>query len=200
MKNEMPEGKQRQVFAAVNRRFGLGATDSTYDPKAYAGKPLVYSSDPVQSDVPPKIVHAHSIAELKALIGAPAGTHDDAVEYPAAIPAGQQAVLSAASSRDDLLEKLPRQLRSNLEKAYRAYLQGNPEKVKDYEPILNALMFPMPVAYFAADATKVIDQPITVTGSDPVAWNYDAITFQAGGSITADVEFKISCNTMTKTS
>lgn len=181
MSNNELTDEQKEKYAAVNRKFGIGDLESTYQPADFAGKPLTFSADPAQSDIPPRIIPVQTIADLKALIGNPADRDDTDIDYPAEAGSCTEA-----------------QMEANLPKAARAYVLGNPEKVKTYESLINAQMFPMSVAYFAATAPYVIDQPVVVTGPGPVAWNYPAIVFKTGGNITADVDFTINCTTMSK--
>ena len=179
--NELTD-EEKKTYAAVNRKFGMDDLESTYHPEDYNnGDTLTFSADPEQSDIPPRIITVQTIADLKNLIGNPAERDDTDIDYPA----------DPANSTAD-------QVRANLQKALSAYVLGKPEKVMAYEPLINAEMFPMSVAYFAAATTHVIDKPIVVTGPSPVAWNYASIVFKSGGNITADVNFTITCTTMSK--
>ena len=67
-KNLNPQQQNR--FASTNKKLGLQeeeATHGTIDhPK---GKTIVYSSDPNESDVPPKLVTVNSIQEFKKMVG-----------------------------------------------------------------------------------------------------------------------------------
>ena len=179
MSNNELTDEQKQTYAAVNNKFGIGDLESTYNPEDYAGKALTFSADPSQSHIPPRLIVVNTIADLKSLIGNPADRDDSQIDYPAAENCTAE------------------QMEANLPKAVRAYVLGNPEKVKAYEPLFNTL-FPMSVAYFAATTPYVIDKPIVVTGPGPVAWNYPSILFKSGGNITADVDFTINCTTMSK--
>ncbi len=183
MSNNDLTDEEKQTYAAVNRRFGIDDLESTYNPEDYKGDTLTFSADPGQSDVPPRIITVQTIADLKTLIGNPAERDDSDIDYPA----------DPAYSTAD-------QIKANLSKAASAYVLGNPEKVMAYEHFINAEMFPMSVAYFAATTTFVIDKPIIVTGPGPVAWNHPAIVFKSGGNITADADFTITCTTMSKES
>ncbi len=183
MSNNDLTDEQKTNYAAVNKKFGLDDVESTYQPQEYTGKSLTFSADPAQSDIPPRLITVQSIADLKALIGNAADRDDTDIDYPAEI---------SHCSED--------QIKTNLPKAARAYVLGKPEKVKDYEPLINAQMFPMSVAYFAAATPYIIDQPVVVTGPVPVAWNYPDIIFKSGGAINADVDFTINCTTMSKES
>jgi len=174
---------QKKNYAAVNKKFGIDDLESTYRPEEYAGKPLTFSADPAQSDIPPRLITVQTIADLKALTGNPPDRDDTDIDYPA----------DSGSCTEE-------QIKANLPKAARAYVLGNPEKVNTYEPLINAQMFPMSVAYFAATTPYIIDKPVVITGPGPVAWNYPNIVFKPGGNITADVDFTINCTTMSKES
>jgi len=200
MTNANLTDEQKNNYIAVNAKFGMSDLESTYNPADHAGKALTFSADPVQSDVPPRLISVNSIAEMKNLVGNPADRDDSNIEYPEAYPAEKNAILETASTKMDLIRQIDEGVKANLIKAARAYVLGNPNKVKGYEPLINAVMFPMYVAYFAAATPYLIDAPVTVTGPNPIVWNHPAIVFKSGGAITADVDFTINCTTMLKES
>lgn len=176
--------EQKMKFAAVNAKFGLGPEESSYDAAAYQGKALVFSSDPNQSDVPPHMVSAATIAELKNLMGNPVEPDDSNVNYPPPFEPEQPGKET--------------EYKALLKQAAQAYLLGKPEKVADYEATLNQRMFPMNVAYFASTQDLNIGQLITVSGPDPIVWNYGNIVFMPGGSVNVETELTIYCQTISK--
>lgn len=200
MANYNLTAEQQANYASVNQRFGLEALAGTYDLIEHTGTNLFFSGDALQSSIVPKLISVDSIAEMNRLIGSPDTGDDSSIEYPDAFPADKSDLLAKVNSKQALLNLIDDQIRANLGKAARAYVTGNPAKVAAYEPLINAMFFPMHIAYFAAPQTLVVDHQITVTGSIPVVWNYPEIIFKNGGSITADVDFTINCNSMSKES
>jgi len=189
-------------YMAFNEKMGLPGTHSTHDPDDCSNQSITYSADPIRSDVPPKLIFVDSISKLKELIGATGVDKDADVEYPAPFMGNHAATLGAAKSKTDFHQKVSEEDKDNIKIAASAYLRGDHEKVKDYEGIINATMFPKPVALFASSKDLVISQQITVHTSEetPVVWNYESITFKPGGSIEVNGTgtFKIQCSTMNK--
>ena len=120
------------------------------------------------------------------------------VTYPPPFPQEDTVNLANASSREDIIEISSFRAKSNMVRAARAYLLGDSERVKDYEKVIDAHLFPRNVAFFASDEDFVISDEVLVEGPDPVVWNHENIIFEPGGYINATVEFEINCQTMTK--
>ncbi len=185
-------------YAEINRRMGLSGTESTHNPEEFVGQSITYSSDSLESDIPPRLVLVESIGKLREIMANASRKDNQAIRYPDPYTSKQDEIFENATSTKDLFKKLDSEARENIKRAALVFVHGNAEKVKKYEPLINVLMFPMTIAYFAANKNLVIDKEYLITGNDPVVWNYDTITFKQGGSITASTEFTINCVTMSK--
>ena len=185
-------------YAAVNNRMGLSHDFSSHGPiESQAGVPLVFSADPLESHVPPKIISVASIAQMNDMLGVPDHFPDEHIEGPEPLEQRVQFHLSNVGSTNELWSKLTESDIKNVKTAARTYILGNSERVKEYEPLINALMFPAKIAYFACPDDYIIKGPVVVkkSGSTPIYWCYNNIIIEPGGSITSEAEdFKIDCN------
>jgi hypothetical protein len=87
-------------------------------------------------------------------------------------------------------------LRDRIRRAAECYVMGNPEKVKDYESLINATLFPGRIAVFTGD---ILDVPANTThvigGKEPVKLNFEkiivgdnaTISVQTGADITTQI-------------
>lgn len=192
-----PEAQAR--FAAINERFGLQPDEATHGPIDHPkGKTVVYSGDPLQSDVPPKIIHVASIADLRAMLRAPGHMDDEGVQYPMNLDQYQTLFtrIGEVKTKADLQASLSEQEKDAIRLASHAYVQGDPEKVKSFEPLINALMFPAKVAYFSSPDNKTISGTVEIKGSTLVTWNYNAITMEEGSQIVQQAPWAVYANTV----
>lgn len=206
--------EQRSAFEAGLARFGLGADALTHQaartselrgaqPAAMLGAeaapaPVVFSSDPEESHVPPTLVQVNDIAQLKRMAGVPdehytGGMYTDrTIDYPHPLPEPTAQLAATAQNKCDLEYHLTDDHVEDVRRAAQAYMQGHSAKVASYEPMINALMFPTQVAVFAGESL-VIDSPVVVSGSAPVSWNYGTITVEEpNGQIIVQTEFSIN--------
>lgn len=208
--------EQRSAFEASLARFGLGTDALTHQTArtselrgfqaAAAGMmaaeaapaPVVFSSDPEQSHVPPTIVQVNDIAQLKQMAGVPdehydAGMYTDrTIDYPEPLPEPTAQLLTSAQNKCDLEYNLTDDHFEDVRRAAQAYMQGQSAKVASYEPMINALMFPTQLAVFSGESL-VVDTPVVVSGSAPVSWNYGTITVvEPHGQIIVQTEFNIN--------
>ena len=199
--------EQREAFAKINALLGLGPDEVTYSFSAEHGESqphnLVFSSDPAESHVPPHFIPVGSIAELRKVAGYDdihpklEARKEDEVHYPGQIAAHELALLD--SQAKSMKPSVSPDLYKRIEKAATAYVMLDPERVREYEPLINATLFPGKVAAFvAANLDVPPGQTITLTGPDGTVFNYGAVTVGAGGSIAVDVHCTFNCQTFTQ--
>ena len=197
--------EQKAAFAKVNALLGLGPDEVTYSFSGDNPQPanLVLSSDPAESHVPPHLIPIGSIAELRKVAGyddihpKPQVREEDEAHYPEPVGAHELALLESQGTSMAL--SVSPDLRKRIAKAATAYVMLNPERVRDYVPLINATMFPGKVAAFVAEDLNVpAGQTITLTGPSGTIFNYGAVTVGAGGSIAVDVNCTFNCQTFTQ--
>jgi len=114
-------------YKAANQNLGLPEETQTHAPvKHLKSKTVVYSSDPLESDVPPKVLMVSSIEELKKIMGNPV-QQDKHIEYPPALSRKLSLRMVNAKNLDDLKKVLTPKEHDNIKKAMHAYLVGNPK-------------------------------------------------------------------------
>jgi hypothetical protein len=181
--------EQKNKFARVIERLGLAADAHVKQYEALKEaqskkKNLVFSSDPIGSDVPPLYVSVGSVAEFKSKIGVEDGEDDSHIEYPPRMEALHADLLKTATSKGDLLSKMDETMANNMRKAAHAYVMGDSRKVMEYEPLINKIMFPGKIAVFAGGELDIpAGQTYTIQGDDPVVWNYEIIKEGQGSEI-----------------
>ena len=57
--------EQKKTYAAANKMYGLGELESTYNPGDTKKKPGKFSSNPDESDVPPRMVKKRFLVVLR---------------------------------------------------------------------------------------------------------------------------------------
>lgn len=209
--------EQQATFAKVNALFGLGPDEVTFSwPSVVAAdrmpatgrRPapgLILSSDPAESHVPPHFVPVGSIAELRKIAGyddihpQPTVREEDEQYYPGPLSEDEKGLLASQST--GLKPNLSPELRARVERAATAYVMLNPERVREYESLINAALFPGQVAVFVAPDLLVKSGEvyrITGDGQIPVAVNFTTVTVEAGGCIAIDVNCILNCQTFTQ--
>jgi hypothetical protein len=188
--------EQKDRMIKINQRLGLPAdAHETHHEKIVAAQSkkteLVFSADPLESDVPPIHVMVGSIAEFKKLVGTEDDKDDSHIQYPEEYPEEHQRLVDTATSKGDLLAKMDERFSQNLKKAAYAYVMGNSKKVAKYESAMNAIMFPGRIAVFTGHELQVPDgQRYRIQGDEPVLWNFGVI------KVGKDSEIKISTMVM----
>ncbi len=187
---------QKASFRAAITRLGLSADHLTHDDTLVTGPgPTHLSGDPKESKLTPTLIPVRSIAEIKKLGGIPDESYtsgklsDRAIHYPAEFPQSRHHLVRSAANVCDLQDQLSPEEHAAINSAAAAYVQGNSQKVKSYEPILNALFFPAHVAAFVGDSiTVTAGNPLIIGGSVPVVLNYAKVTVDPGGQIICNVQ------------
>lgn len=197
---------QKAVFASGMQRLGLKPTDLIHDDTLDTGAtpgPTILSADPSESHIPPIMVPVKDIAEFKKMKGIPDEHYkqkqysDRTIDYPPELPPQRAAMASKAADGCDLEYQLEPEEHENIKKAAQAYVLGNSEKIKHYEPAINKLMFPAQIAAFTGDAIVVRKgKPLIIKpGKNPnntVALNYAKITVEKGGQIIVEANADIT--------
>ncbi|RAJ80352.1 hypothetical protein CLV59_105461 [Chitinophaga dinghuensis] len=173
---------QKDNHASVNQRLGLApdahlTLSNQIKSIQQQKKNLVFSSDPLESDVPPIHVSVGSIAEFKKMVGVPDGNDDGHVTYPDPLADHHRQLMSAVGSKAELLSRMDDQLFDKMQKAAYAYVMGDSRKVQEYEPLINSLMFPGRIAVFTGEDLDIPSgETYTIKGEDPVVMNFEEIT------------------------
>ena len=142
----------------------------------------------------PLAIPVASISDMNKLVGIPDTNDDSHVEYPE--PARQELLnlLKSANSTDEFHRSVTPDMHDNIRKAATAFVLGNSSKVKDYEPLINARMFPGKVAAFVADDIVITaENPLIIKPGDPQVHNYGTITVKPGGYIQVSENATINC-------
>lgn len=173
---------QQDNHASVNQRLGLPADAHLTLSKQIKSiqkqkKNLVFSSDPLESDVPPVHVSVGSIAEFKKMVGVPDDQDDSHVNYPSSLSDYHRQLITSVGSKAELLSRMDEDLHDKMRQAAYAYVMGNSSKVQEYEPLINSLMFPGRIAIFTGEDLDIpAGETYTVKGEDPVVMNFEEIT------------------------
>ncbi|HEY0323879.1 MAG TPA: hypothetical protein VGC66_23220 [Pyrinomonadaceae bacterium] len=200
--------EQQNAFQAEMKRMGIDPTALNHEGPLVTGAtpgPTILSADPAVSHVPPTLIQVNSIAHLNELRGTPdedytvRGFSDKSINYPPELPAEKSNLVSSAEDLCALRDQLTPEEHANIRRAAEAYVMGNSEKVKSYEPIINATMFPQQMAVFAGESIVVsAANPLIIKGPGPVTLNYASITVEDGGEIIIQTAANITTQTFTQ--
>ncbi|MVT10242.1 hypothetical protein [Chitinophaga tropicalis] len=187
---------QQGRFLKINERLGItaevAARQMEHLQAAQSGQrstqsgkqELVFSSDPVESHVPPIYLSVGSIADVKRLVGVEDNNDDAHVAYPQAFPQQYADVFRTAKSKGEVFGKVHPEFFAHLEKAAHAFVMGNSRKVQEYEEAINAVLFPGRIAVFTGEDLIIpANGVLRITGPDPVYLNYQSITTGADAEI-----------------
>jgi len=187
-----------EKYKQVSQRLGLADDTETYDPdttKLPENKnTIVFSADPLESDIPPLIIPTASIAHLNKIIGRPDDGDDQEVNYPPPLSEVMDSKLINSQGIRAFLHALTVDDYKIIKMAAEAYLLGDSRKVKDYEPLINATSFPGRVAYFATLKDIVLPTNIEIKGEDPIIWNYRSIKTKDKTTLRVQVPMIITAN------
>lgn len=187
----------RDNFRQVNSKLGITEAQikASYESLKKAqkhkkdGEGLLFSSDPLESDVAPISLGVASIQQFKALVGIPDGENDEAIYYPPPPTPAELALFKESKSLAELRSRMPEGFVNKVKQAAEAYVMGNSKKVQEYTDLINHLSFPGQLAVFTGGPLVVPANTIyTVSGNDPVVWTYDTITVGEGGQIQVQTQ------------
>ncbi len=196
--------EQLQNFDDVNKRLGLTAQqvkasfESLQKAQKHKKTQLIFSSDPLESDVEPILISVGSIQQLKAMVGVPDGSNDMDIPYPPPLTAQEKEIFKNAKSLADLRSHMSDAFMHKILKAAEAYIMGNSTKVQEYVDLINDIRFPGSLAVFTGDNLNIPDNTTyKVSGNDPVVWNYQSITVGAGSQIIVETQLTSTSQTLT---
>lgn len=186
------------LFATTNALFDLPAHFSNLDISSASEGTIVLSSDAQQASFSAEIITVSDIAQMKMLVGTDLNS-DKFVVYPEPYGSDDQKILDYLKDHKNIDDLLTKSVSDNLDVAYAAYLNGDASKVSAYVNLLNALKFPLNIAFYASSDAIALQQPLMVSGPDPVVLNSAGLTFSKQGTIKAETEFTLCCDSMSKT-
>jgi hypothetical protein len=194
--------EQQSAFHGEMRKMGLEPTALNHEGPLVTGAtpgPTILSGDPAVSHVPPTLVQVNSIAHLKQLRGTPdehftkRGFSDKSISYPPKLSTAKARLIDSSEDLCALREQLSPEEHANIRRAAEAYVMGLSKKVKSYEPMINATMFPQQMAVFAGESLVVsAENPLIIQGPGPVTLNYASITVETGGQIIIQTSANIT--------
>jgi hypothetical protein len=145
----------------------------------------------------PHTVKIDHVDDYKKLMGNPdkdfeAGNMPEHHACPAPWPERKNNLLASDMSEQD---------KTDIKKAFRAYVYGNSKKAATYRNVINDMMFPMKVAAFTGEDIVVTkDNPLIIrsSGDKPVVVSYNKVTLEPGAKILneADTQATLQFNEM----
>lgn len=200
--------EEQSGFEQSLAKFGLSRAKMQHEEPLITGSmpgPIILSTDIRESTIAPHFIKINDVAEYKRLGGVPdqeyeLGRYSDAfIEYPEPWSDEQQRDLMKHNNVCDLEILLADEGRTRVEQAFRAYVRGNTNKVKQYEPLINTLHFPMVAAVFAGDSIVITaKQPLIVKSPDgrPVVLVFATVTIEPGGQIISEATMRLEAQIM----
>lgn len=196
---------QQVAYSATNVRFGLNADEVTHGPVSIPeGKNVIFSSDPFESDVPPKLITINSIQEYKKVTGFDTGEINKQ-STPHNLDNIKVSALSMFSegktspktkfSAEDYTPEDKRMLRQ----AAQEFVVGDAARMEAMTDHINAAFFPTKVAMFSSTDPLVIDGTVTVKPSSDgkaVVWNYPSVTMGPSGKIIQETDFVLNTDVL----
>jgi hypothetical protein len=190
--------EQKALFAANNSLVGLGPTEFTaqLSDEELAALPStrIMSNNPDESHFPVYQISVASIAEMRKIAGFPeeyVDTGGEQPDYPPPPTAEEISLVTGYSS--GLKLQINEDLKHRIEKAAQAYVMGNPDRVREYEPLINAALFPGQVTVFTGDTLGVpADALHIIKGDNPTFLNYGKITVGKNASISIQKEVTVN--------
>lgn len=184
-----------ESYKLINKRLSLSENTSTHQPSEVTERSITcFSSDPLESDIAPMIISTSSISHLNELIGMPDNCDDIHIEYPPSLSELMSSKYLEINDIRSFLHSLTSEDKKIIQIASLAYLMGDSQKVKEYEPIINATNFPGKVAYFSSPEELIISGEVIIKGEDPIIWNYGNITLKENGVIKVQAPMIISAS------
>lgn len=185
------------LFEKTNLDFNLDANFSNFNLLNTKNDTTIFSIDSQDSTFTPKVIDVSNIKDLKQLIGS--FLKDDAqVKYPKPFDESYQKILDLLEKGENPQSLFTKDIDDNLSTAYSAFINGHIDSLSKYEELLNALYFPMQLAYFSSDKECTISGNVIVQGESPVVINCKSMLFKNGGAIKSLTGLSIICDTMSK--
>lgn len=192
-------------FAKINKSFGLAATEATHQEIDHPeGKTVVYSTDPHESDVPPKFVTFNSLKELREAIGRPAdpemgrAVHSLEVAPILHLKATPEGGWTRANV-DKIKISLSEEQKQSLKLLSHKYIAGVKDDLDGFDPLLDALHFPLKVAIFSSPKPKVVHGVAVIKSKhpgEPVIWNYPEVIMGRKAEIKMETDFILEAHAL----
>lgn len=174
--------KQLQNYNDIKKRFGFGEDDrSAIIPNSVDSGVVIFSKDPAQSSIPPKLLTVNSVEDLKQLIGMATPSDADKINYPTP--------LTADNARSEPSAKQ----KSHLNNVMRCCIAGDIDRIAESDKeMLKQAVFPMTLAAFSVeDHTVKSGEVLKLTGG---TYNsFGTLTVEAGGQIECDGNAHLTC-------
>lgn len=187
------EDYHKENFKEVNARLGLASEEqvlkSSTDDVFGKKDTIVFGADPSSCDIVGKVIPVANIAELKKLSGIPSDVDTSHIDIPEASP-------KTLTSNEGISDSA----KEDIAKAASAYILGNPDKVKDYEDVINKTLFPGKAVVFSVENLYVRNGQTVVLGStgEPEIYNFGSITIEKGGLLSVVGNVQLTCQIFTQ--
>src|ERR1700685_4465958 len=190
----------RASFRANIERLGLSPEKVTHHDTLVTGPgPTILSGDPKESKLPATLIEIKSIKHLKQLVGIPDEAYisgklsDVGIDYPPELEASRLELIRTSKNICDLLDNLTLEERGDLKHARESFIQGNSEKSRSYEKLIDAVNFPAQLAVFSVDTIIVKPgNPLILTGPPAVDLHAASIIVASGGQIIVKYDARIT--------
>jgi len=164
----------------------------SFGPHSHSGAMKV-SADPNLDNLNSRLITVNSVEELKQIGGIANAQfkegNDRHLNYPDEVASSIMSAIDRAKSDNCALESFiePHHLQ-NIDAAMLAFVNGNSEKVKGYEPVINALKFPAQILVTAGeDITVTPSNPLIIGENSPFVQGglalFGTVTVEPGGQI-----------------
>lgn len=185
----------RTMVARTAEAVGLRLEDLdgvSFGPHSHSG-PMKVSADPNLDNLNSRLITVNSVEELKQIGGIADAQfkkgNDRHLNYPDDVNPDIANAIARAKSDNCALESLiaPHDL-TKIDAAMLAFVNGNSEKVKAYESVINALKFPAQILVTAGeDITVTPSTPLVIGENSPYVHGglalFGTVTVEPGGQI-----------------
>ncbi len=193
--------KQQENFRAKCQQRGLSADHmETFMSTCAKPGPRIVSTRPEVGTVPMVRIQLPDVRALKQYGGFPdsdytSGKYSDAaITYPPPlVREGAKLVAACGGDRCQLEAECGAQLLQDVDVAMRAFVLGDSRKVEAYEPLINALHFPMETAAAGGESIDITaSNPLIIDNpSEPVELFFGVMNIFDGGFIEVRTPAKI---------
>lgn len=185
----------KKNFMEVNKRLGLSPDGHMLKAShaAFENDRPFFDAGQASSHIVSKSIEVASIAELKRLLGLPNDRGDDHVDYPDSLD-------TFKSTSPESLTGISNEMKGQITKAATAYVLGNPEKVKEYEDLINTHLFPGKALVFSIEDLYIRSGQTIILGrsGENEIYNVGTITVEKGGEIRVEGNTSLHCQIFTQ--
>lgn len=187
----------RKNFMEVNKRLGLSPDEHMLmaSHTAFENERGLFDAGQASGHIVSKSIEVASIAELKRLLGLPNEGGDDHVNYPDPLDA-----FTGTNHVSLTGDGISNEMKGQITKAATAYVLGNPEKVKEYEDLINTHMFPGKALVFSVEDLYIRSGQVLTLGTsgENEIYNIGTITVERGGEIRVEGNTTLHCQIFTQ--